>query len=188
MTGTHGPGANLGLPPDRVTLLDHDPDWAAAFERDAHEIRAALEGILLDVQHIGSTAVPGLPAKPILDIAIALSRAEDGTRCVEPLAALGYGYVGDTGAFGGHLFQRVAERDGETVTTHHLHAVARDDPQWIGYLTLRDHLRSSPAARDAYRARKLDLAARHPDDRQAYLEGKTRVILELIAEGLKEKP
>jgi len=170
----------LGLETDRVALASWSPEWAAAFEREAIEIRRSLGALLRDVQHIGSTAVPGLPAKPILDIGVALPSADAGTACAPGLASLGYRYVEDLGHLGGHFFIK-GEAD---TSTHHLHAVAEDDVQWLGYLTLRDHLRADPDARARYRAVKLELAAAHPNDRDAYLRGKTRIVLQLIAEAL----
>ena len=171
---------SLGLAADRVELAPHSPDWSAAYAREAAEIRRSLDGLHRDVQHIGSTAVDGLPAKPVLDIGVALARHEDGEACVPHLVALGYRYGGDLGVRGGHFFVKGPE----AAPTHHLHAVAEDDPQWLGYLSLRDHLRRSPEARACCRARKLELAAAHPTDRDAYMRGKTGTILRLIAEAL----
>ena len=170
----------LGLSPDRVELVPHASAWSAAFEREAAAVRAALGALALDVQHVGSTAVPGMLAKPILDIAVALARASDGESCVRPLTALGYDYRGDFGLEGGHLF---VKGDGG-ISTHHLHAVDLGGPQWVGYLALRDHLRASAEARRVYVARKRELAALHPRDREAYTRGKTGVVLGLIQRAL----
>lgn len=174
----------LGLEADRVELAPWSPEWAGVFDLEAAAIRRSLGTLVRDVQHIGSTAVPGLPAKPILDIGVALARAGDGEACRPGLAALGYRYVEDLGNLGGHFFVKGTER----ASTHHLHAVAEDDPQWLGYLTLRDHLRRDAEALERYRSVKLELAAAHPNDRDAYLRGKSGVVLQLIAEALAAPP
>lgn len=170
----------LGLSPDRVELVPHTSAWSAEFEREAAAVRAALGTLALDVQHVGSTAVPGMLAKPILDLAVALARASDGEACVPALTPLGYHYRGDFGLEGGHLFVK----GDDASSTHHLHAVDLGGPQWIGYLTLRDHLRVSAEARRVYAARKRELAALHPRDREAYTRGKTGVVLGLIQRAL----
>ena len=192
MTGGRGPqrepqnGAEneLGLEPDRVALAPWSLRWREAFAREREALCEALGELPVAIEHVGSTAVPELPAKPILDIAVAVRDAVDALHCEPRLSALGYDYRGDMGRFGGHFFVKARARR----ATHHLHVVRADDPQWSGYLLLRDHLVADTPARRAYAECKRELERRFPADREAYTAGKAQVILRLMAEALRGSP
>mgnify|MGYP002630259493 CR=1 FL=1 len=164
---------SLGLAKSVTRLEPHDPAWARQFEQE----RERLGRVLLDApcEHIGSTAVPGLAAKPILDLAVGCPADFAGLR--QGLEGAGYLYMGDGGDEGGHLFVRESAPE---VRTHHLHVVRYAGPQWQGYLALRDLLRRSADARARYEGVKRDLARLHPLDRPAYTDGKTGCITELL--------
>ena len=129
------------------------------------------------IEHIGSTAVTGLEAKPILDIAIGIKPPYPIAGCIPTMEATGYIYRGEDVDIG-HLFVRETEED---VRTHHLHVVSLCDPNWERWLTFRDYLRENPDAREAYAAEKTRLAIRYKEDRVAYTEGKSDVIGSLLA-------
>ena len=169
---------SLGLQRGIVRLAPPDAAWADAFESERTRLAEALAGIAYAIHHVGSTSVPGLTAKPILDLAMGVDEA-DALVVRPPLEALGYEYRGDGGDDGGHLFVLLSAPQ---VRTHHLHVVRTGDPQLPRWLRLRDHLRVSASARERYARAKRDLAARHPDDRRAYTEGKTAIIRALLAE------
>lgn len=169
--------ARLGLRRGVVLLASHDPRWAAAFESERVRLHEALTQIACSIEHIGSTSVAGLIAKPIVDIAIAVERANP-LSVREPLEGIGYEYRGDGGDDGGWLFVR---ESGPSVRTHHVHVVGGGDPQYARWLALRDLMRGDAAARDRYAAAKRELAERHPDDRPAYTEGKTGIIRALLS-------
>jgi GrpB-like predicted nucleotidyltransferase (UPF0157 family) len=120
----------------------------------------------LTLEHVGSTAVPGLAAKPILDIAAGYTGDIAYSTYIAVLASLGYLYRGDGGVPGREFFRR-----GE-LRSHHLHLVERHGTHWVHYLRFRNALRADPVVRDAYATLKHDLAVRYPRDREAYTVGK----------------
>jgi GrpB-like predicted nucleotidyltransferase (UPF0157 family) len=160
-----------------VELAPSDPDWPRRFELLAGELRRALGPDATAIEHVGSTAVEGLQAKPILDIAVGLASEAEADRVIETLEGLGYDFRGDAGAEGGLVFvldsipmRRVA----------HVHVVRHGDEQWSRYLAFRDRLRSDPAARADYARLKRALANRFPNDRRAYTDGKDAFVAGLL--------
>ena len=126
------------------------------------------------IEHIGSTAVPGLAAKPIIDIMVGLGRLEDAPITVEPLRLLGYEYVPE---FEAELPDRRYFRKGPISSrTHHLHMVAHGGPFWERQLLFRDYLCAHPETARAYARLKRDLAAMFGDDREGYTYAKTSFI------------
>jgi len=142
--------ASLGLRQATLALAPHDPAWIDAFDAEAARIRAALPDAAFEIDHIGSTAVPGLPAKPILDIAMRAG-ADDEPRIADALVASGYI---DRGHRSGRLFIRL--RDGD-MRTHNLHLYRPDDPDCRDQIAFRDALRANPGLRDRYAALKQNL-------------------------------
>ena len=165
----------LGMREGEVRLAEHDPAWAGCFRRERLRLRRALGPRLLAIEHIGSTAVPDLPAKPIIDIALRVRRLRDLASLMRTLAALGYRHLGEHGLPGRQFFVR-----GEPVT-HHLHVVAVRSPHWAVWLRFRDRLRADPAARALYAAGKRQLARRFATRRAAYTRGKTPLVRRLLA-------
>jgi GrpB-like predicted nucleotidyltransferase (UPF0157 family) len=166
----------LGLSYRIVELVEHSLEWQAAFADERARLAPVLPADCI-LEHIGSTAVPGLVAKPILDIAIATTADPDAIKAV--LAQVEYIYRGDAGAEGGHVFVR---ESAPRVRTHHVHLVRPDDPQLEGHRLFRDFLRATPAARDRYAAEKLTLASTFAVDRKAYTAAKQRIVERLLAE------
>jgi GrpB-like predicted nucleotidyltransferase (UPF0157 family) len=183
----------------RVVIVDPDPGWPAAFEAARREL-AGLAGVVR-VEHIGSTSVPGLAAKPILDVMIGVenaalldtsgeepwstasthSLAPGGppahVALVEALTRRGYVYRGD-GGFEAHLFLR---RDTDGRRSHHAHVVRIGDAYWVEHLLFRDFLRAHPARAAEYAALKRRLAAEHPESRP-YTDAKTPFVAAVLAE------
>jgi len=159
----------IGLRRHTVRVVDHRPEWPTLAAGEIARLRGVLGELALDLQHVGSTAVAELPAKPILDLAVAVRAPEDVPEVVARLVAAGYLDRGDSGREGGYLCVREAAPGLRTV---HLHLVAQADSQWRNYLAFRDRLREDTALRQEYAALKTDLAARYPDDRAAYTAGK----------------
>jgi GrpB-like predicted nucleotidyltransferase (UPF0157 family) len=135
--------------------------------------------LILDAQHVGSTSVPDLPAKPILDIAVLIESLDALHGLIEKLTSAGYVYRGDVGDNGGHLFVRESQPD---VRVAHVHVLVRDDPQWPRYLLFRDLLRGSEALRKRYAGLKQQLAQQHTDDRRSYTAAKDAFIREALAQ------
>lgn len=144
----------------------------------------ACRDLLLAVEHIGSTSVPGLGAKPIIDVMPGLRTFEDGGKVVSPLERIGYEYRGEYGIPGRHLFVKDDPGTGERIANVHMYAVGHDE--WIAHLALRDYLRTHEAWRDRYWALKQELAQKYRDDVEAYAEAKTAFVKEVVALRLKE--
>ncbi|MCU0803180.1 MAG: GrpB family protein [Rhodobacteraceae bacterium] len=159
--------AFLGLRQATLALAPYDPRWAEAFAAEVFLIRAALPDINFEIEHIGSTAVPGLPAKPILDIAMSAD-ANHVPRIAEALVGLGYI---DRGIRSGRLFIRLQNGD---VRTHNLHLYEAGDPDCRDQVAFREALRADPKLCDRYAALKQDLVDRLGDaGRARYADGKT---------------
>jgi GrpB-like predicted nucleotidyltransferase (UPF0157 family) len=156
-----------------VRVVAHRHEWHALFENERRALLKRAGHLAVDVDHVGSTAVPGLDAKPIIDIALAVRSAEDVPRLRRPLEGLGYVYRGDAGGEGGHLFVKESAPE---VRTHHLHVVGVDDPQWRQWLLFRDELRADEALRARYSDLKKGLQERFAEDRKGYTEAKNAFV------------
>ena len=159
----------LGLRRGSVRLVPYTSAWATLFEAERTRLHAALDPHVLDIQHIGSTAVPGLAAKPLLDLGIAVADEAAVTVCIPRITALSYTFRGYRGADQGYFFDIGPEHQ----LTHYLHMLLISDSGWWNYLRFRDHLRAHSAARDAYQRLKQDLATKYAADRAAYSAAKT---------------
>lgn len=167
----------LGLQRGTTAIRVYDERWSQEFEIEAERLRSILSSFVAQVEHVGSTAVPGLAAKPILDLALAFESAESLTQARRLLRAEGYTDRGDQGEEGGVVFVKGPVR----ARTHHLHLVRADSNQWRCYLAFRDELRVDPIRREEYASLKRELASRYPRDRPAYQDGKSPFIQETIA-------
>jgi GrpB-like predicted nucleotidyltransferase (UPF0157 family) len=173
----------LGLRRGSVQLMPYDPAWATLFESERDRLQQALHPYALDIQHIGSTAVPGLAAKPLLDLGVAVSDAPAVAACIPLITGLGYTYRGYRGASQGYFFDIGPEHS----LTHYLHLLMIDQPGWQNYLRFRDYLRAHPAARDAYQQLKQDLAIRFADERAAYSAAKTAFVEHILAQAAERE-
>jgi GrpB-like predicted nucleotidyltransferase (UPF0157 family) len=158
----------------------HDPAWADRFSEAAHELAEAL-GALASVHHIGSTAVPGLHAKPIIDLLVATSDLAHVDARTPAIVALGYEALGEYGLAGRRYFRRDDE-DGER--THHLHVWRVGDPALLRHLAFRDYLLAHPDVAAEYGALKRRLAERHAEDIESYIEGKDAFVKAVEADAL----
>jgi GrpB-like predicted nucleotidyltransferase (UPF0157 family) len=155
-----------------IRIVAYDPGWPERFERE----RAALEGaigewIVGGIHHVGSTAVPGLDAKPVIDILVGVESLEAARACFDPLARLEYLYA-PYRPEEMHWFCK----PGPSRRTHHLHLVPAGSRRFEEELAFRDRLRADPAVAEAYAALKRELAVRFANDREAYTEAKAAFI------------
>lgn len=163
---------NADAGPLPVRVMPHDPGWAAAFRTEARYIRDVLGDNLVSLFHIGSTAVPHLAAKPIIDILPVVRDIEQVDGCTAAFAALGYEAMGEFGIAGRRYF-----RKGGQNRSHQIHAFQYDSVRDITrHLAFRDYLRRHADVRTAYGALKEELAARHPNDMESYCAGKDMFI------------
>jgi GrpB-like predicted nucleotidyltransferase (UPF0157 family) len=161
--------------PEPIVLDPHDPTWLVAAAEEGQRIQAACSDKILRVEHIGSTSVPGLIAKPVLDLMPVIRRYEDGIDCIEAIRGLGYWYAGDFGIPGRHYFVKGSPR------THHTHMLVEGSKEAIRHLAVRDTLRRDPVMRERYAMLKKDLAAKFVDNREAYSNAKGDLMREIFA-------
>lgn len=164
----------LGLAQTQVRLCAPTPQWAALYREEEARLKAALGERLVAVEHYGSTSIPGIQAKPILDILVGISCLADGPRLAEPLAALGYDYDGADIVPGHHLFGKGAAR------THLLHVVEYGSPIWTEALCFRDALRDDPKLAREYEALKITLSEKYAERRADYTAAKAAFIQSVL--------
>jgi len=167
-----------------IVLSDYDPAWPGEFERERLLLLEHLgEWLAGPIEHIGSTAVPGLRAKPILDI-MASVHTLDGSRPAIPVAArLQYVYF-PYRANVMHWFCKPSP----AARTHHLHLVPVDSQLWVDRLAFRDHLRQHPAVAGEYAVLKAAFAERYRTDREAYTQAKAPFVARILAAAGRENP
>ena len=157
---------------DAIALVPSSPDWPAAYALARDEIVSLLPTPPLLIEHIGSTAVPGLMSKPVIDIIVLVAAMEPARGAIAQLEQVGYEFRPEV-SNPARLFLRRRGPDG--VRTHHLHI--HTDPEDVQrHLLFRDRLRADQALRRDYEALKQDLARRHASDREAYAKGKDAFI------------
>jgi GrpB-like predicted nucleotidyltransferase (UPF0157 family) len=161
-----------GLEPGRVLLVPADTSWPARFAREQRRIVRALGDVAVRVEHIGSTAVAGLAAKPIVDVLVTVANPEAERLYRPQLEHAGYRLRVREPR---HLMFRTVERD------VHVHVWADTDPEVPRYLAFRDRLRESPADRTAYEQLKLTLAQRDWADTNDYAEAKSELVEAILA-------
>jgi GrpB-like predicted nucleotidyltransferase (UPF0157 family) len=160
--------------PGPVVLVESDPAWPARFARERARIHDALGAAALRVEHIGSTSVPGLAAKPIVDIVLTVHDVDDDTAFLPSLENAGYVLrVREAG----HRMLRTPDR------AVHVHVLADNDPEVHRYLTFRDRLRSSAEDRRAYELLKRELATRDWAEINFYAQAKGPLIEAILAQG-----
>ncbi|AFY57770.1 hypothetical protein Riv7116_5392 [Rivularia sp. PCC 7116] len=170
---------------DEIEIVKHNPNWANMFEAEAEAIRAVVEkDFIAEIQHIGSTAVPGLAAKPIIDIMVGLRNLSDATKIIKPLEDLGYVYWADNPNPERMFFVKGMPPYG-TKRTHHVHVVKINGGFWQRRL-FRDYLSTHPEEAQRYETLKRDLAARFRHDREAYTEAKTDYIRQVMEKTRQE--
>ena len=165
--------SKIGLKRGVVRIVRHRTEWSVLYCAEAEKIKSCLGDIAVDIQHVGSTAVPGLISKPIIDVAIAVNSHEAISAVVKRLPDIGYIDKGDQGANGGYLLVRESEPD---VRTFHIHVVEKNDVQWQNYIIFRDCLRRDANVRKEYAKLKKNLALKYPKDRDSYTRGKEQFI------------
>lgn len=161
--------------PEPVVIVDYDPAWPHAFARRRDRVREALGGLAQAVEHVGSTAVPGLAAKPIIDMDVVVAESAVAA-AIAALERAGYRHQGDQGIPGREAFQAPPG-----FPPHHLYLCAPGARELRRHLFFRDHLRAHPEAVRRYAKLKQDLAGRLGGDREAYTAGKTAFVEAILA-------
>ena len=169
----------IGIKTDTVELLPHTIEWEENAEKTIKLIKRILGDVCIDVQHIGSTSIKWVSAKPIIDIAVAVNELNDVMPYVNVLKDNGIIYR-KVENFGQILFlMGDLEND---IKTHHIHIVKADSSNWYNYLNFRDYLNARPSKAKEYDELKRKLAFKYSDNRKAYTLGKNETISRLLYE------
>ena len=159
----------------KVVICDYNPQWPVDFERLRARVWPAVQGLALAIEHVGSTAVPGLAAKPILDLDVIVASDKDVRLAIDRLTRIDYTYQGNLGIEGREAFRAAVNRP-----PHNLYVCAADSAALRDHLTFRDYLRANPETARAYGALKRDLARQYTDDVDLYAQSKTNFVTGIL--------
>ncbi len=162
-----------------VVIMPFDERWAQDYEDIASEIRDALGELALAIEHVGSTAVPGLSAKPIIDIDVVIRDYDALDAVIFALKAIGYRHEGDLGIAGREAFGYEGKSH---LRKHHLYVCPQDSPELKRHIAFRDYLRAHPDDVREYSRIKAEGASLHPDDIEGYIEYKSPFIERIYRE------
>jgi GrpB-like predicted nucleotidyltransferase (UPF0157 family) len=161
---------------DPIIVVDYDPSWPARFQFLHRRIARALGSMAVAIEHVGSTAVPNLAAKPIVDIVVLLATDAEISEAVDWLAKLGYVHQGNLG-----IPDREAFRAPVQDSSHHLYVCPPESKAFREHLAFRDYLRAHPQEAEAYADLKRALALKFRDDRPGYNAGKSAFVAEIVS-------
>jgi GrpB-like predicted nucleotidyltransferase (UPF0157 family) len=172
----------------QIVVVAYNPEWPAMFEQEREKLVAVLGSLVVAIEHMGSTAVPGLAAKPIIDLLVGVrSLANTRSRCIEPLQLLGYSYISD---YKSELPEELFFRKGTPGPwTHHLHIMEPANPRnrWNAFLLFRNYLRAHPERVRAYAELKQAAARMAGEDIAAYREAKHAFVEAAVTEARAER-
>ena len=158
-----------------IQVVDYDPEWPGRFEELRRMIWRAVSDVAVSIEHVGSTSVPGLAAKPIIDMDIVVPSEQSMPTVIDKLAALGYIHRGDLGIAGREAFQRPSHSP-----AHHLYACPQASLGLRNHLAVREYLRARPESIRAYGELKKSLAIQHPNDIDKYIAKKSDFLLAIL--------
>jgi GrpB-like predicted nucleotidyltransferase (UPF0157 family) len=163
-----------------IVVLPYDPAWLPQYEEARQAILKAIGSFVVRIEHIGSTAVPGLAAKPVIDIMVGVHSLEDAPSFLPPLYPLGYTYIPEHE----DLFpeRRYLHRIVDGAHTHHLHIVEPQSEFFRVQLLFRDYMRAHPEEAQRYADLKQHLAQQYRFDREAYTDGKSQYIKQILVQ------
>lgn len=164
-----------------VRVVEYNAAWATQAQEELRRLGELLGSVAARLEHVGSTAVPGLAGKPILDLQLSVADVEARARYVSPLRRLGYVFVPDPESSDFHFFAKPLERP----RSHHLHVCQIGSAHELRHVAVRDFLRVHDADAMSYEMLKRELVERHPRDRLAYMSGKERYLGGLQARALE---
>ena len=171
---------------DPIILVPYEEAWPSLFEEERARIEGAVGPWVEEIEHIGSTAVPGLAAKPVVDIMVGARSLEDSSTLVGRLEAIGYEYVPKLERQ--MPFRRYFRKLAGGRRTHQIHLVERSDAAfWDRHVLFRDYLRAHPEVAEGYSRLKYEVSERFREDRAAYTGAKTDFIAEVVRLAEKEQ-
>ena len=167
-----------------IIVSDYDPAWPEWFERVCDKVWPAVSDVAVRIDHVGSTSVPGLAAKPIIDMDIVVASDQDVQPVIERLASIGYRWRGDLGVEGRQAFKPVEE---EGLPRHHLYLVVEGTKAHLDHVLLRDLLREDPDARRRYAILKRVNVTAATGDMDVYIAAKATLVAELLTRARAER-
>jgi GrpB-like predicted nucleotidyltransferase (UPF0157 family) len=167
----------------RAVVAEYDPQWPEVFQRLRDRVDSALAGVAHGTEHVGGTAVPGLDAKPIIDVDVVVQDQAAVGPAIDALAAAGWRHQGDLGITGREAFLPPAD-----AAYHHLYVVVAGSRPHRDHIDFRDFLRTHPGQAARYGALKRRLAALLETDREAYVDGKADMVAELLRQARAQSP
>ncbi|GLB61812.1 MULTISPECIES: GrpB family protein [Bacillaceae] len=165
-----------------ITIEEWHPNWSKQYENEKFKLKEILSEKVISIEHIGSTSIEGLVAKPILDIAIGVNDLEVVNEFIEPLKQIGYEFVYHKEFPERRFFRKGKWRAG----THHLHFYQFEGEHWNNQILFRDYLRNNPDVMREYHQLKIDLARNYRFDRVAYTENKAPFIKKVLQKAKEE--
>jgi GrpB-like predicted nucleotidyltransferase (UPF0157 family) len=163
---------------EKIILVPPDPEWPRKFRIEKQSILAALKGRRVHIRHVGSTAIPGIAAKPVIDIIIGCASMKQADTLLPLLCAIGYETSARFNAKIGE--RRFLKKRRNRKRTHHVHVIVHRGELWRNYLKFRNTLRKDPALAKRYARMKIRMARKHVDDRIAYTEAKTPFVKRVL--------
>ena len=157
-----------------IEVVDYDANWQEEFEKLRDQIWSAVDDVAIAIEHVGSTAVPGMTAKPIIDIDVVIASREHLPLLIQRLAAIGYKHCGNLGIEDREVFTT------DSQDAHHLYACTQHSLALRNHLAVRDYLRAHSVDAAAYSALKKRLAQVFRDDRTRYVEAKTDFLVSIL--------
>lgn len=168
----------------KIIIVDYDPRWPLIFEEEKRQILSVIGELVLAIEHVGSTAVPGLSAKPVIDTMVGIRELAEAPACYGPLSTVGYEYVPD---YEDEIPDRRFFNRGPEEAHRHLHMAELNGSFWERHILFRDFLRAHPETAEDYCALKKRLAREFTTDMRAYTDGKTSFIESVVARAREEK-
>ncbi len=166
----------MGLNRLNVELKEHNEKWKKEFEEEKKVLKEIFKDDALEIEHVGSTAIPGLKAKPIIDMAIAVKDLDVALKHVEELEKHGYNFRGNAGIEGRYFFAKGPEDN----RTHYLHVEPINSSNWETHIMFKRYLLENPEVIKEYEKVKAELAEKYPNDRKSYTAGKDEFIKEVL--------
>jgi GrpB-like predicted nucleotidyltransferase (UPF0157 family) len=159
----------------KIEVVPHNPNWKQEFERESNLVADALGNNVVKVHHIGSTSIPGIYAKPIIDMLVEVTNIEQVDESNSPMIALGYEVMGEFGIPERRFFRK----DINQIRTHHVHTFTVGSYDVERHLVFRDYMIAHPEFAQKYSELKQDLAKKFPHDIQSYMDGKNGFIKDM---------
>ncbi|ETZ22685.1 GrpB family protein [Pedobacter sp. V48] len=169
-----------------VIVVPYSSDWASVFEKLSSIFNKQLKDYIIGIEHVGSTSVQGLAAKPIIDLDLVIKDKSNFKEIIRILKGLGYNYLGEMGIVSRDAFERMsdlspADGSGKQWPRHHLYVCTQDGIGLKNHIRFRDYLRSHPEIVIEYGTLKTELAKKYPFDIDSYIDGKTDFIISILA-------